>query len=369
MEVALRNLIMNKVQLVCPKCRGMLVSTEFRVQCQDCGGEWSQKGATPSFIEQESYWGEITQEMMWEIIEKAEQEGWRNSVSEYLYPHNPKLYRYVTDETRADFRFLLPLSRKSVVLDIGSGWGLISTALARVCGLVVSLESVYERIRFSEIRMDQEGLNNIQLVQSDFSNLPFPESTFDFIIMNGVMEWFGILEANVSPKKVQEKVLRNISRLLKKGGVIYIGIENRYGFRQILGARDHSGLRFTSLMPRRIANIYLSLRMRNRFYRVAANDKPSYRTYTYSLKGYTKLLRDCGFNSLEVFYPFPSYNNPTYLIPHSNNYSFAYFVENLLFPRTMLGRSLKKVAKLFRGLNPQQYFASDFCLLARKKEP
>lgn len=357
------------MNLVCPKCRVNLTFLESKLECPRCGRKYPQKGDIPSFIEDEQYWGEIPQERMNAIIEKAEQEGWKEAVREYIYPHDAKLSDYVTDETRTDFRFLLPISRESVVLDIGSGWGALSVALARVSGLVVSLESVYERIRFIEIRKNQEKLNNIQLVQSDFLNLPFPESTFDFIILNGVLEWFGLMDTGNSPEVVQKNVLRRLNKLLKRRGTVYVGIENRYGYRQILGARDHSGLRFTSLMPRKLADVYLGLRGRNRFYRVAEKEKPSYRTYTYSLKGYTRLLDDCGFNSPEVFYPYPSYNRPTFLIPHANKQTFNYFVENLLFPRTMLGRSLKEAAKLAKGLNIQQYVASDFCLVATKKEP
>ena len=148
--------------------------------------------------------------------------------------------------------------------------------------------------------------------------------------MNGVLEWFGILDTQNTPQVVQENVLKKIHKLLKKSGKIYVGIENRFGFRQILGARDHSGLRFTSLMPRRMADQYLGLRSRSRFYRVSERDRPSYRTYTYSLKGYTELFSNCGFNLLDVFYPFPGYNRPFYLVSQANLATFFIDLPNIV---------------------------------------
>ena len=41
----------------------------------------------------------------------------------------------------------------------------------------------------------------------------------------------------------QQNVIRNAYNLLKPGGVLYIGIENKYGLKYLLGEKDdHSGL-------------------------------------------------------------------------------------------------------------------------------
>ena len=73
-----------------------------------------------------------------------------------------------------------------------------------------------------------------------------------------------------------------------------MGIENRIGYNNFLGAVDHSGLPYTSLMPRRLASMVLQHSKRNH-HRMQLNSKREYRTYSYSELGYRKILGKSGF--------------------------------------------------------------------------
>jgi hypothetical protein len=108
---------------------------------------------------------------------------------------------------------------------------------------------------------------------------------------------------------VQLDVLRRVRRLLKPSGVVVIGIENRIGFHSFFGRVDHSGFAFTSLMPRWLASLYMKLRQ-PAFHRTLLNSSLGYRTYTYSPRGYQKLLRQAGFQSVDQWWPRDGYNLP-----------------------------------------------------------
>ncbi|MCL4401858.1 MAG: hypothetical protein M1436_04210, partial [Acidobacteria bacterium] len=98
--------------------------------------------------------------------------------------------------------------------------------------------------------------------------------------------------------------------LLAPGGKIYVAIESRFGWNQIRGAIDHSGLRYTSLLPRFLARMVCRYSSN---YRSGVN--AGYRTYTYSYYGYRKLFRSAGLNLAAAYVSLPGYNEPTNLIP------------------------------------------------------
>jgi hypothetical protein len=95
-----------------------------------------------------------------------------------------------------------------------------------------------------------------------------------------------------------------------------VGIENRYAL-AYLRAHDHGGLRYTSYMPRFLANTY------SRFM-----NHGSYRTYTYSKRGYEKLFMKAGFvNSSDFYLVYPGYNLPRVLIPYNSIRSLQYLIK------------------------------------------
>src|SRR5262249_26172289 len=136
----------------------------------------------------------------------------------------------------------------------------------------------------------------------------------DIILMNGVLEWLPLSEPEMRPDKVQLGSLRRAWEMLSTGGQLYLGIENRMSISMFRGNRDHSGLKYTGLMPRCVAN--LICRRFPRRYRSEAN--VGYRTYTYTLWGYKRMLRKAGFHKVRAYWPIPGYNEPYQVIPIKN---------------------------------------------------
>ena len=146
---------------------------------------------------------------------------------------------------------------------------------------------------------------------------PLPPHSFDLIVLNGVVEWLGLSDLTRDPRDVQVSLLASLRGLLRPGGCVYVGIENRIGYDLFLGARDHSGVRFTSLLPRVVASLYLRLLGRSGYTtgRRTARALHAYRTYTYSARGYRRLLLDAGYREVEMYCSMPHYNQPLVLIP------------------------------------------------------
>ena len=161
-----------------------------------------------------------------------------------------------------------------------------------------------------------------------------------------------------SPKQMQQKFLRKISKALKKSGTLYLAIENRYDFSYFLGLPDpHCGIRFISLMPRQLQNI-LSLMLRGR----------AFRNWTYSQRGLIKLLHSTGFSEFNFYYGFPDYRVPELVLSHNGMRLFRHWLP--ASRRSLSGRILSRLTRLIRKLVFKRlrltFFAPSFIVHAYK---
>jgi len=265
------------------------------------------------FFSEDRYWGKAPKEQLEKAISVLEEKGWKEFKSQYR-----NTFDSTFDENRADWRFVIPLPNNFSVLDAGAGMGRISIPLARVAKKVTSIDQSFLRMKFLKMRAEAEGLKNIEVQVSDIFDASFEPESFDLIVMNGLLEWVGATERFTNPREAQIESLRIAKKLLRKDGFLYIGIENRFAL-SYFHATDHSGLRYTSYMPRFLADLYMRVRKGKR-----------YDTYTYTRNGYKKLLKEAGFNNVEFYLPYPGYNLPRIMIPHQNLRALSYAISSLL---------------------------------------
>jgi len=303
--------------LVCPKCKSTLMQKYNSLYCESCGLVGVMEGKILDLLGNKGYyWGEVRSGYLEEIIKNAQKMGWRLTLKEVISRY-PKLSDCLLANIRVDWLFhCLNFFNVDSCLDLGSGWGNLTFALANFFKEVYSLEAVKNKLIFQSIRQQQEKIPNIKFIRADWLDLPFPSNCLDLVAANGVLEWVGLSDHSKKVRSLQLQFLKEVNRVLKPSGCLYVGIENRFGFPFLLGALDHSGLPFTSLFPRKIADLVV------KFFRKTYGDYQtekrgseewqSYRTYTYTLEGYKKILREAGFNQINFYWALPSYNYPKY---------------------------------------------------------
>ena len=302
---------------MCPSCRATLEHSAEGLKCPSCGRLIPTDQGFPDFVGREDLdWGELTREQMRDVVERARREGWYAPILD-MGAKDPFLAYYILDHSRAGWVFhCLRPSGNDVCIDLGSGWGNIAFTLAEWYKDVWSVESVASRVEFQTIRREQEGKDNLHPVRSGLLSLPFADNVADLVVCNGVLEWIGLSDFTQPVGRLQETFLREAFRVLKPGGCLYVGIENRFSGLSFLGAIDHSGLPFANLLPRRLADVAVR-RFRPKGLRLGTRERsqvewPDYRTYTYSLGGYQRLLREVGFSTIESRWVWPTYNSPHY---------------------------------------------------------
>lgn len=358
---------MSKSALVCPTCGTPFESHPGEIigNCGVCGADYSISNGIIDFIPNEKfYWGEISEELMTQINDHAEKSNWFEALTTHLSGKNSHLLNYILDPVRyAGLFTFYDASMSDACLDLGSGWGPISFGLSRFYKKVYSLDGVYERLRFQSIRAAQSQIQNIQLLRSTMLKFPVSDSSMDAVIINGLLEWIGLSESEGNPQLIQERFLREVYRVLKPNGRIMIGIENRFGLQYFLGGKDHTGLRFTSLMPRKLADFVVRKSRRGDDALVFTGAENDYRTLTYSYWGYKNLLNKIGFTQPQVYWAWPGYNYPR-VTGSTQGSSIKYYLRNIsnlsdrrlirflihlaqLVPEFMLGFLLKLLSPHF----------------------
>ena len=344
--------------LECPGCGGPLTEREDSVSCPGCGRTWPVREGVVCFVEGHPYWGEISREELLQLTEKAKETGWREAVSAAFQGQDPMRHDSIASGARAGFLPLLPVSPQGTVLDVGAGLGAVAQVLAHHYGTVCCLEPVTERLRFLQLRMQQEGLENVKPVQAALPCLPFPDATFDAIVMMGVLEWVAEWMGELHPRRAQIAVLEKARDKLKAGGVLLIGAENRFGYTSFRGRRGHSGLPYTSLMPRWLAS--LLVRLTKSDCRTPGSAREVYSKYTYGLGGYRKLFKEAGFGEIAVYWPHPSYAFPRWVFPLRDRALLRHAVGE--------GFQKRKAAQLAASLGLVPLLAPGYLILAKRED-
>jgi SAM-dependent methyltransferase len=212
-----------------------------------------------------------------------------------------------------------PFDDDSTLLEVGGGCGAITGAL---CQLLSEVKVVELSKRRSEINYERHRhFDNLEIIVGNINEIEF-ESRFDYIILNGVLEYAGSFTDTKEPYK---DFLKNLKNHLNPGGKLILAIENRYGLKYFAGAKeDHTGHEFDGICG------------------YEGNDS----VRTFGKMELEKLLYDSGFSLLQFYYPHPDYKMPMevfsedwlpeidHLLTHAPNFDFDrydLFDESLVF--------------------------------------
>ncbi len=339
-------------RLACPDCGHQLNQSDRAQVCTCCGKTWPVVDGIPHFVDDFPYWGEIPQEEMREVNRKAAAGSWKSALLDSTEPAVQRASGMILNLDRANWQWLIPLPADSRVLDLGAGTGTNTHALAKHFREVVAVEPVLERVQFMRHRFAQERLSNTRLIRSSLWKLPFEPRSFDLAVMNGVLEW--VPEGREEdPRELQLEALKKVQSLLRPGGYLYLGIENRVTLGYCLGYRDpHSGIPFVTILPRRLAHWYSRRK-----------GLLGYRNYLYSSRGYRKLLSEAGFSNIDVYLALPSYNHPRYLIP-VDQHLYSYFSRT--FNATHTAGLRGWIRSLLNQVGLLKHLQYSFVIMARK---
>jgi len=343
----------------CPECGGSFTETPEAYRCRACDRRYPIQEGIPCFSDRSTYHGEVPKPLMATILQDSERLGYRKAFEKHV--HDPFIYKYVGDDSRSLWVSVIPHDHRSTFLDVGCGWGTNALPISREVGRIYALDATFERVKFVAIRSRQDGRSNVTPVLGSAIHLPFPGNSVDIVAFNGVLEWLGGIDKTRSPTEIQQQALQEAWRVLRPGGYVYIGIENRFSLRYMLGQHDdHSFMRFTSLMPRSVANRYCRMRKGEPYF-----------TYTHSLAGYHRLLGEAHFSSIRSYLPWPDYRNPISITPLERGPLLEY-LSSLISNGSTLSIRQRIYCSLLKFLTAREgkgRLCHSFCFVAQKQTP
>lgn len=182
----------------------------------------------------------------------------------------------------------LPGTKEMKALEVGSGCGAVTGALARKFGEVTCIDLSYKRSMINAYRhMDAD---NVTIYVGNFQDVePDLASDYDYICLIGVFEYG---QAYIQSEAPYEDFLTIIKKHVKPQGHIAIAIENKLGLKYWAGCReDHLGTYFSSL----------------------ENYPEGGAVRTFTDNGLRRIAKKCGFEQMQMYYPYPDYKFMTAL--------------------------------------------------------
>ena len=134
------------------------------------------------------------------------------------------------------------------LLNIGCSTGITTGFLAKQFATVVGIDIDEEAVKFAQ---ENYATDNLEFKVEDAMSLTFSDNHFDVIICSHVYEH--VPDYN--------RLMSEVYRVLKPGGVCFFAAPN-----QITFIEPHYKLPLLSLIPRRLAHLYLRLLKRGDFY-------------------------------------------------------------------------------------------------------
>jgi SAM-dependent methyltransferase len=243
------------------------------------------------FYSGEDYYsdGDIEDELL-EIVEN------NHNFDEVLANDNRWPILYHLSPIRQNIINWYPFKKNASCLEIGGGCGAITGAL---CQNLEEVKVVELSKRRSSINLERhKNFDNLEIIVGNLNDIKFDQK-FDYITLNGVLEYAGSFTKTDEPYK---DFLKQIKTYLKPDGKLIIAIENRYGLKYFAGAKeDHTGKEFDGITG------YLG------------NDK----VRTFGKIELKNLLSESGYPTQEFYYPHPDYKMPIeiysdYLLPNKD---------------------------------------------------
>lgn len=178
-----------------------------------------------------------------------------------------------------------PFQKEGEVLEIGSGCGAITGALARRVKEVTCIELSKKRSLINANR--NRNYDNINICVGNFADIEKSlDKKFDYITLIGVFEY---AEGYIGTDEPYTEFLRLIGSHLKPQGKLIIAIENRLGLKYWAGCReDHVGTYFEGL----------------------ENYPNTSGVHTFSKPELEDIFKEAGFSNVDFYYPYPDYKLP-----------------------------------------------------------
>lgn len=190
---------------------------------------------------------------------------------------------YHLSKNREFITEVMDISKNDSVLEIGSGCGAITKALAREARDVTCIDLSKRRSLINAYK--NRDNDNIKIYVGNYQDIKL-DKKFDVITLIGVFEYSMYYIGDENP---YENMLKSCMERLKENGRLYIAIENRLGAKYFSGCKeDHIGKEFVGI----------------------EGYPGAIKARTFSYYELVEMFKKLKLNNYEFYYPYPDYKFP-----------------------------------------------------------
>lgn len=302
--------------------------------------------------------GSLNAENTKNLISFAKKNHWKKAIKTFYHNDQDMIKRTFSNNRINWINYLdLDLGKNLKVLEIGCGLGAVSYQLSQHFK-VTSIDISNKNCEFCNLMAYQDNLN-IDVIHSELDNLPLESNQYDLVCFIGSFEWMPYYFYNENPNEFINKLTKEVNRVLKIGGKVFIGSENSHFIGYFSGIREaHTNIPYISLVDWNDAN-ELSQEIRN----------SDFRELTFNYQTIRNLFEKNGFVSKEFLWLYPDYSTPAYILPlmDTNDSMIDFFLKQRINPWDFSGER-EYIYKFFRGLNKNllKYFIEHYGYIAEK---
>ncbi len=179
-----------------------------------------------------------------------------------------------------------PFEEGAKVLEVGSGCGAVTGAVAGKAGEVTCIDLSMKRSTINAMR--SQGRENLKICVGNFQDIEKDlDLDFDYATLIGVFEYG---KSYIGGEKPYHGFLKAVMGHIRPGGKLLLAIENKFGLKYWAGCtEDHVGRYFEGLEG----------------YPGGAGVR------TFTKPGLTRIFEECGYTDYRFYYPYPDYKFPT----------------------------------------------------------
>ncbi|MBQ2962275.1 class I SAM-dependent methyltransferase [Methanobrevibacter sp.] len=259
-------------------------------------------------------------------------------IFDVLKRNNHYEYHYFLSPLRQNLFHWYPFKKEGSLLEIGAGYGQLTSLFTEKLGRVVAVEESESKCKIISKRAE-----DAEVIVSDFNDIELDEK-FDYIVLCNVFEY---AKSFVQSENPYVDYLDYLKKFLKDDGVILLALSNRLGLKYFAGYKEeHTNQYFNGI------NGYSDIDF----------------VQTFAKTEICNIIDASGFSNYKFFYPYPNHEFPQVIntdrfineIPYTgvNDYSSE---RTLIFDEVKLNLSLSQE-------NLSQYFANSFLIEIRSSD-
>jgi ubiquinone/menaquinone biosynthesis C-methylase UbiE/thiamine kinase-like enzyme len=285
--------------LVCPKCKNDLIKSNTSWTCKKCNKVFNIESGFINFLGSfNSQCSELPIEEINSLLVNAKKNGWRVAVRDigFKYPYMNDIF---LDNSQGDWLFhCLDLSNTNSCLELGSCWGTSTFYLAKYYNEVWSVDSVKQRLEFQKIKQEQEKIDNIKFCRISSLRLPFKDNYFDLVASRSYLEGMNHDDYSKSPRSLHLDFLKEMRRVLKPNGCLYMGLSNGINFSSFFRKNNYRSLSVNYDRPNEnIPNEY----NKNNYQKNLMKRNQS-ELFNYNLYESKRIFKEAGFQNVEIYW-------------------------------------------------------------------